>query len=555
MNFDSNLIKILDSKILQITEGKISLEELEILNEILNTPNLLLSTKTGIKCWLALGYINLDLKEKFVSIIQEIVSETSSDGVEAFKIIKNIEFILDSLGQYLLQLNEYELAQKTFRLALDQAKLESNTHVIATISSHLAFSYYHLKDFEKSSRLLEIASSIYPDIQDSFTSLILSAKLKYKQNDLLKTISLLENALRLSKRINDKSMTDEISYKIVDLQREVLIKGLLQEDEKIFQFMETTTQRLKELGKEDEISALYYECGMILEKKGYLDEAILYYEEASRISYDNELWPLYARVSLQLGLMAFNQQDIEIATSYCDQVFQIAEYIGDKDLEKLGTKLQSAIQKATALKLESGVQIKDPLTTSEPSGPEETFLTESDNSSASPTVPEIQPEIKEPMIVPDVTDSISVPELELDSFASLHDVSEQTQVEDFDPAEILEEHSEIESSPPQRTFDYIRNEISNFLTNHGFIVEFDITPYNGTSSIDIIASKGNIRKKKMYIMISGNEGEASLAGYLFNSLSQSGKKIIYLETGNPEVVVIPKDVTITTSVEEIPLSF
>jgi hypothetical protein len=56
-------------------------------------------------------------------------------------------------------------------------------------------------------------------------------------------------------------------------------------------------------------------------------------------------------------------------------------------------------------------------------------------------------------------------------------------------------------------------------------------------------------------MISGNEGEASLAGYLFNSLSQSGKKIIYLETGNPEVVVIPKDVTITTSVEEIPLSF
>jgi tetratricopeptide (TPR) repeat protein len=416
MNFDSNLIKILDSKILQITEGKISLEELEILNEILNTPNLLLSTKTGIKCWLALGYINLDLKEKFVSIIQEIVSETSSDGVEAFKIIKNIEFILDSLGQYLLQLNEYELAQKTFRLALDQAKLESNTHVIATISSHLAFSYYHLKDFEKSSRLLEIASSIYPDIQDSFTSLILSAKLKYKQNDLLKTISLLENALRLSKRINDKSMTDEISYKIVDLQREVLIKGLLQEDEKIFQFMETTTQRLKELGKEDEISALYYECGMILEKKGYLDEAILYYEEASRISYDNELWPLYARVSLQLGLMAFNQQDIEIATSYCDQVFQIAEYIGDKDLEKLGTKLQSAIQKATALKLESGVQIKDPLTTSEPSGPEETFLTESDNSSASPTVPEIQPEIKEPMIVPDVTDSISVPELELDSF-------------------------------------------------------------------------------------------------------------------------------------------
>jgi tetratricopeptide (TPR) repeat protein len=319
--------------------------------------------------------------------------------------------------------------------------------------------------------------------------------------------------------------------------------------------METTTQNLKELGKEDEISALYYECGMILEKRGYLDEAILYYEEASRISYDNELWPLYARVSLQLGLMAFNQQDIEIATSYSDQVFQIAEYIGDKDLEKLGTKLQSAIQKAITLKQDSGIQTEDPIITPSLSAPEESFLTESDDLSSSPIVPAIQSEIENSTPTPEVMDNLDVPELELDSFASLHDVAEQSPSEDFDSAEILEGHPEVESSPVERTFEIIRNEISNFLIDHGFLVEFDITPYNGTSSIDIIASKGNIRKKKMYIMISGNEGEASLAGYLFNSLSQSGKKIIYLETGNPEVVVIPKDVTITTSVEEIPLSF
>ena len=566
MSLDSDVLKIIDNKIYQISVGKISFEELESLKEMIQTPNLLLSTKTGLKCWLALGYINLGLNEKFLLIIHEIISETSSDGVEAFKIIKNIEYVLDYFGQYLMNLQEYELALKTFRLALDQAKLESDTNVIASISKHLAYSYFYLKDYDKSSRLLEIASSIFTNAQETFSCLILSAKLKYKQNDLIKSITLLESALRISKKLNNNDLINQTQKKLLDLQREILIKGNIKEDEKIFFYMESITQNLKSSNQDSDLASAYYEFGMILEKKGYLDESILYYEEASRISYDNELWPLYGRVSLQLGIIAFNQQDYEIANSYADQVLQISSYDDDSDLENLGLKLKSAINKTksslhsynkdtkkTTEVEPSQIQISTPNVNPEPEIIDQPLPS---NTIEEAEITNIQPEVNSNVVSleNDSNSSNFTANLEFDSINNhLEQTGYELSSETSD--QNLEQQSNQSSGLTFETsFENTRHKISEFLTKNGFTVEFDLTPYNGTSSIDIVASKGNIRKKKMYILISGNEGEASLAGYLFNSLLQSGKKIIFLESGNPSSAVLPKDVQIITNIEEIPLN-
>ncbi|MFW9928531.1 MAG: tetratricopeptide repeat protein [Candidatus Thorarchaeota archaeon] len=560
MNSNISIINLIEDRIFQISEGKNSLKDLNIIENSLKSPNLFLSTKLNLKILVILGYLNLDNIDKALKYVNELLVEVNADGLESIKISKNVEYFIDCIGKKLLNLNQYDYALKIFRLALDQAKLESNTNVIARISKHLAYAYYYLGEYDKASRLLEISSSITNETNESFNCLRFAAKLRYKIKDYLKTITLLENALKVSKKIENKDNIIEIQKKLIDIKREVLIKDILNDEEKIFAYMEQITQTLKNLGFDDELCSAYYECGIILEKKGYLDEAILYYEESSRISYEKGIWSIYGRVSLQLGLISLNQNDLEIAKSYCEQVIQIGEYLEDSELEKFGKKLKNTIENLKQIKGIEGKKSETSISTeitSSLSSKDSQSITDSSLSLKNAELPisKINEQINQSSVG---RESSFIPQQHepLSEYSNMESSSkEQDLIKNKSSNHGLPANKTIKDTKgvnELRSFDTIRAEIAQYLIENGFIVEFDITPYNGTSSIDIVASKGSIRKKKMYIMISNNEGEASLAGYLFNSMSQSGRKIIFLEAGNPRNVSISSDITLVTDTAQIP---
>ena len=53
-------------------------------------------------------------------------------------------------------------------------------------------------------------------------------------------------------------------------------------------------------------------------------------------------------------------------------------------------------------------------------------------------------------------------------------------------------------------------------------------PIKGGATVDIVAIKGKIRKKKLYIMLAETKAEAELSVNLLKSLQDSTEKIVYV---------------------------
>lgn len=101
-------------------------------------------------------------------------------------------------------------------------------------------------------------------------------------------------------------------------------------------------------------------------------------------------------------------------------------------------------------------------------------------------------------------------------------------------------------------FEDVRNSISVYLQSQSYGVEFNVKLPGETSTIDIVATKGGMRKKVIYIAVSSNPFEASIAAYLLKDM-KGKNKFIFLQDGEPSEVNVPKGLSVINKLEDIPV--
>ena len=555
------LLDIISPRLKDCPPKSLSNVDLEILNELLDKFSFNVSTKAALIGFLYLGWISTNF-ETTDNYINELLDLININGSEIIKVTKNFEFFLNYLGQELINKNLNELARKIFRAALNQAKLENNTDTIAIISRSHAYAYYKDNDIQKSARLYEIASSLFSDPNEIISCLVSAAILKYSAKDFLHAINILENALKVAQRLeNNTTLILELTIKITDIQREVLLQEGLIDINTSFLYIQNIGQRLKALNQIKELASFYYETGIVLDRLEYKDSALQYFEEASRIAYEKEIWPLYGRICLQLGLIAQTKKDFQISKSYFEQVVQVAEYLDDPELKSKGSTLIQSIEKFIELTDNSTSDGQDvsksidisPNAINQSSQPVEftvSPITTTNNTHSSqqksksiPTQKNIHSRVSDKEIKDSTLPQLSVDLLPVTKKSTLPDNSVTVQSTNAKSNQSFNE--------AQKTYETIRAEIMDFLAKDGYSIQSDVVPFHGTSSVDIIASKGNIRRKKMFIMICANPEEAGISAYLLHNLEEQGTKVIYLIEGNPLTVLTSPDVEIITGVQQL----
>ena len=550
--------------------------ELTLFLESFGSLETIFPLKACIIAWLALQYVKFAKKDSneaptALIVVGKLLEIIPKDDLEPIKIAAGFEYILGKLGRDLISLEEYDLALKVLRVARDQARIDANPVANARISHDLAFTYHKNNEPEKAARLFEISSAL--DQETSLLALENAAALRYKTKEFPKAIINLENALKIAVK-DGNPISKVLLSRILDLKREILIKGLVTSEQQIFSLIEEIANRLKTLDEPKETAGAYYECGMILERLGYLETAIQYYEQSAKLAYDNQLWSLYGRVSLQLGLLSVNQNDLEIARSYYDQIRQISDYSADEALASKAQRLGELISRAGNL-LEFAVRAeKDKVSSQdlEVPSPSESSSSIPLNLPQTPGQSELSPSEEAGRTAREVFNEIipkspSTNDMEREQTnENLVETELPTSTEILTEPEVVlqapsavEGINEVESSPiaddiqtalPE-SFEETRNVLQTFLTRHGFSVEVDLTPAGSTSSIDIVASKGNVRRKRLFIMISASPSEASIAGYLLHGISAGGKKLIVLLGGQLAPSSPLEGIDVVTSLQEL----
>ncbi|MHA2363684.1 MAG: hypothetical protein ACXAC7_06985 [Candidatus Hodarchaeales archaeon] len=533
-------IEILIDNNLTITEENKGLDVLEELLPLLEEKSLIRSFAI-FQIWLAYNYFNSSdptIKEKAIDLVKDFINSFKSDEVEIFRPCMDIEWFLNDFGKKMIS-SETKLAKELLRITLDLVKTDNDQQKIAVVSFNLAMAYFKNKEKIKAARLFEITSSLFENPEEKVQCLELAASIYYPQK-IEQTIKLLENSLYILSKT--EKIDPNLVRKLNDIRRDYILSYEGENHSILFDLIKELTQSYHEQQDWENLAACYYEAGIILEKLSYHDVAYQYMSESARLSAENDLWKLYSKSTLQIAMQTIEARKFSEADEILKDLDQVGHYLKDQTLIKQVDSLFQALQKLK-LKLappELPTPSNEVILDSSP-------ISESthDISQTEPTLPQEKDDTK---ISEQLKESIETIKIETSSITN--EIKERAELEILSEEKVIEERIEDET-PAEQDFFQIRNQIANYLISNGYEVQLDETPFRGTITIDIIASKGKVRKKKRFLMVANHPPEASISVNLLRGLTETGKKYVFLQSGDPRLVSTTKAVKIVTDTSEI----
>lgn len=504
---------------------------------------------TLFQIWLGYQYFNSKnpkLVKKAMKLIESFVNEIKSDGVEIFRPCNNIEWFLIDFGVKLLKSGYVELSKSLYRLVLDLVKMDNNQEIIAITSQNLAIAYFTNGEKLKAAKLFEISSSLYEDLENKIRCLEF-ASILYYPTQIIHSIKLLKNAMNLL--VNNekyKQTSNNLEIQLNKLRRELILTFDELKHDIIFDTIKELTQSYHEQKDYFNLAASYYETAVILDKLGYDKVSYQYLSEAARISADNELWVIYSKATLQIVMKSIESSKFQDAEDILKDLDQIGHYLQDQTLLKQVETLFQALQKQK-------VRVKMPFAKSEINDEVIDISNKiTDKNLISNNKIKGEPEVSE-IKFPTSSQEQQVHKLNIQKRPNNHELKHIDQIK---PQNQLEQQNQVNIEDNDSGNDYlqIRNQIGDYLKSHGYEIQYDETPFRETITIDIIASKGKVRKRKMFVMISNSLPEAAISANLLNGMTETGEKYVYFQSED-EILNVPSSpsVKIISQKEQIKL--
>ena len=458
-----------------------------------------------------------------IASLKEAIRTIRFNELELYIPSKFIEWILLKLGYILLSNEHYKISKQLIEISRDCFKLVEHSYGTTLSNYFLAYYHYLEGDADKCARLLEIVSTEFSNPSMQISCQYNAAILYYSTNNanLKRPINLLENCLILLDQYSVENLTPRLDKEIIEdflnkLRREYILKNYMKKENDLFQVIENLTSSLHKNGKFLDLAASYYEAGTVFDNLNYGDTAEDYFIESARLSAEKEEWKLYSKCLIQLIIKFIEKGELQDAEIYLNDLSIIAVQLQDEGLLKKTETLLNSLKK---LKIQSNM--KDIST----NDIESLLGTDVDNEPQLTFSNQITPS-QEGSMTSDEQDLFNQV-LESQSDGQSNDiVSFQTDTEKIEPETPVESIASIDNSKP--TFYNTRQQIVIKLNDRGFDTYLDMKPIKGGATVDIVAIKGKIRKKKLYVMLAETKAEAELSVNLLKSLQDSTEKIVYV---------------------------
>lgn len=102
-------------------------------------------------------------------------------------------------------------------------------------------------------------------------------------------------------------------------------------------------------------------------------------------------------------------------------------------------------------------------------------------------------------------------------------------------------------------FEEVRDKITQKLQQIGWDkIIYSAKLPSSRSTIDIIATSKGVRKKRLIIIIGANEFDANISSMLLTGIMEKGKKIMFLQEGDPSNVKINSKILVLVNYNDLP---
>ena len=537
--------------------------------------------------------------KELVINLKDIIKSVRFNEIELFLPCQNIEWILLEIGKKLLPIanNNKEiisLIEDILETTTDLFKIVDNDYGLAITNYLLAYKWFLVGNKEKASRLLEMVSHILKNPVLIIESQYYAALMNYPTN-LHRAINLLENCQLISQKYSTEINQSRISSTTIaetlnKFRREFIIREHETEDKSyLFKVIDNVIHFYYNKNDLYGLSACYYEAGIIFDKLGYEDTAEEYFIESAIITSDLQQWKLYSKALINLVVKFFEKGRIREAEDYLNDLIQVASYLKDEGLHKKVETLLVSLKKlkeikpstiSTETKIEEYISEIDASTQIVPN----TYNQENEASNDYSSNLEPSEEIDllnsleilanyTPEQETKVESSVQVPLQEpiQQTFQEQSQTIDQSFLTDFkEPITSTEVQSEVTISnesllvPKKKekkpetdeisSFYAVRKGICSVLRNNNFEVFTDYKPVKGSVSVDIVATRGKIRKQKLFIMIaSDGEGEIELGLNLLISIFDSAERIIFVNTIHRKEPIKKGGVLVIYDIKDLPV--
>lgn len=544
----------------------VSFEERNLIQNLIDNYSENNNSKLVLILKIFLSYLNFintnqSIKSENFEIINDIIKSVRFNEIEVFIPCKNVEWVLLEIGKSLLSKNQKNLQNlliidRLFETTNDLFKIVNNNYGLAVSNYLLAYRWYLNGNTEKSSRLLEMVSHLFEEPIFKWETQYYAALMNYESN-LRRAINLLENCLLVQQKYpqeisKSKIRKDTVEETLNKLRREYIIREHDNQDKSfLFKVIDNVIHYYYNKNDLYGLSACYYESGIIFEKLGYEDTAEEYFVESAIITSDLQEWKLYSKALINLVVKFFEKGRIKDAEDYLNDLIQVASYLKDKSLHKKVETLLVSLKKLKEIRqphITNETKIEEYISELEESTQEfpNSFTQEQPQNSiyetnlnpqedvdllnSLDTLSRYEPENQEAnQNLSNSNQSVSVDKTFLTDFKE--PITPQVQ------NEVIISNEELlppETTPPKKkeddnSFHAVRKRICRLLKDNNYEIFTDYKPVKGSVSVDIVASRGKIRKQKLFIMIaSDSEPEIELSSNLLVSIFDSAERIVYV---------------------------
>ena len=538
---------------------------------------------------------NGEINKESIQNIKDIIKSIRFNEIELFLPCKNVEWILLEIGKRLLSIsqtnkNAINLVNEILETTTDLFKIVDNDYGLAITNYFLAYKWYLSGNKEKASRLLEMVAHIFKSPVMIIETQYYAALINYP-NNLRRSINLLENCLSFANRYpeevpNLSLSLNELEEIVNKFRREFIIREHTEEDKSyLFKVIDNVIHYFYNKNDLFGLSACYYEAGIIFDKLGYEDTAEEYFVEAAIISSDLQQWKLYSKSLINLVVKFFEKGRISDAEDYLNDLIQVASYLKDEGLHKKVETLLLSLKKLKEIKpttITSESKIEEYISEIDASSQviSNTYEVQPENSSSFTgnldqaeeldllesleTLSKYEPEpvpntyVESSPIPQEITPeppSVPIDQTFLTEFKEPINPNTKNEVTISNEGFLVSSETQNEEKTEEvSSFYAVRKGICSVLRNSNFEVFTDYKPVKGSVTVDIVATRGKIRKQKLFIMIAADgEGEIELSLNLLISIFDAAERIIFVNTTNKREPVKKGGVLIIYDIKDFPI--
>ena len=538
---------------------------------------------------------NREINKESIQNIKNIVKSIRFNEIELFLPCNNVEWILLEIGKRLLSISQSNekiiaLIDEILETTTDLFKIVDNDYGLAITNYFLAYRWYLTGNKEKASRLLEMVAHIFKSPRMIIETQYYAALINYP-NNLRRSINLLENCLSLANRYPDEVPNLSLSLNELEeilnkFRREFIIREHTEEDKSyLFKVIDNVIHYFYNKNDLFGLSACYYEAGIIFDKLGYEDTAEEYFVEAAIISSDLQQWKLYSKSLINLVVKFFEKGRISDAEDYLNDLIQVASYLKDEGLHKKVETLLLSLKKLKEIKpttITSESKIEEYISEIDASSQviSNTYEVQPENSSSFTgnldqaeeldllesleTLSKYEPEpvpntyVESSPIPQEITPeppSVPIDQTFLTEFKEPINPNTKNEVTISNEGFLVSSETQNEEKTEEvSSFYAVRKGICSVLRNSNFEVFTDYKPVKGSVTVDIVATRGKIRKQKLFIMIAADgEGEIELSLNLLISIFDAAERIIFVNTTNKREPVKKGGVLIIYDIKDFPI--